>query len=186
MNQFYNTKMPFQARNTYQSNQTYQNNQINQNNQPNNHEEEMDFNIPSTPILYNMSPEKIIQTLHETIVDEATAIDFYTRLAKDAPTQLAKEFVLEALSEEKKHLVAFSKVYEFYTDKMPQYTIKPVVYNSFKEGILHALKDELDAADMYKNMTVSTTDNLVVETYHFAGGDELEHAIMFSVIYGQL
>lgn len=143
------------------------------------------FNIPSLPLLGQLTPSQTLDRLAQTILDEATAIDFYTRLLAGATTGLQREFVGEALAEEKSHLRAFTSLYEFLSGNMPQYTIEPVVFTSFKEGVLKALKDELDAADFYKRMTLSTSDELVRQTYAFAMGDEQEHAVMFSVLLAE-
>jgi hypothetical protein len=49
-----------------------------------------------------------------------------------------------------------------------------------------ALKDELEAADLYKEMTLKTTDAMIKDIFFYAMGDELEHAIMFSTIHHML
>lgn len=142
--------------------------------------------IPQLPILGPYSFQQIIQFLYEAIIGEATAAEFYSRLILDAPNDLHKEFIQHAHDDELEHLYAFTKLYYHLTGQMPQYSIVPVVYSSYKEGVLKALKDELEAGEFYKNVQLSTTDQLIKDTFYFAMVDELEHATMFSTLYNQI
>jgi rubrerythrin len=49
-----------------------------------------------------------------------------------------------------------------------------------------ALRDELEAAEFYRDMQLSVKDQLVRDTYYLAMVDELEHATKFSTLYNQL
>lgn len=84
------------------------------------------------------------------------------------------------------HLEAFTRLYRFFTGQAPQYTINPVQYRTYKEGLLIALRSELEAADFYKDIILSSTDQLVRDTFFLAMGDELEHATRFGVLYNSL
>jgi rubrerythrin len=110
-------------------------------------------------------------------------VDFYTRLLFDAPNSLHKEFIEEAKDEEAKHLIVFTKLYQLLTNQIPSYTLTPVNYANYKEGLLIALKDELEAADLYKEMILSTNDARIKDAFFYAMGDELEHSVMFSTLY---
>ena len=46
-----------------------------------------------------------------------------------------------------------------------------------------ALEDELEAAEFYRDVQLSTNDQLIKDTFYFAMVDELEHATMFSTLY---
>ncbi|MDI6706274.1 MAG: ferritin-like domain-containing protein, partial [Bacillota bacterium] len=65
----------------------------------------------------------------------------------------------------------------------PQYAIDPMQYPDYKTGVLMAMKDELEAAEFYKNVILSSVDPLVRDTFFYAMGDELRHATMFSFLY---
>lgn len=142
--------------------------------------------IPQMPILGPYSFHQIIQFIYEAIVGEATAAEFYTRLLEDAPDELHREFIEHARDDELEHLHAFTRLYCYLTGHMPQYTITPVVYSSYKEGIFMALKDELEAGEFYRDIQLSTMDKLIRDTFYFAMVDELEHATMFSTLYNTL
>lgn len=143
----------------------------------------LNLNLPSLPLLGQISPNELSKHLLMIIEDEATAVEFYTRLLQMAPNTLHKEFVEEARNEEQKHLTTFTKVYEFLFEHSPAYTITPVQFSNYKEGLLMALKDELEAADHYKEMMLKTNDPMVKDAFFYAMGDELEHAIRFSTLH---
>jgi len=151
-----------------------------------NNEEPFKINLPNLPLLGTLSMNELKHQLQITMNDEKSAIEFYTKLLQQSESGIHKGFVQEALNEEKKHLELFKNVYTFYFNEEPNIEVKPVNYNTYKEGIMHALKDELKAADYYKQMTLSTTDEMIKEAYFYAMGDEIEHSIMFSTIYNML
>ncbi|HHX22986.1 MAG: ferritin-like domain-containing protein [Tepidanaerobacteraceae bacterium] len=142
--------------------------------------------IPNLPILGPKSFREILQYIYQSIIDEATAAEFYASLLRQAPDLLHREFIQHARQDELKHLQAFTKLYHYYTGKMPQYTISPVQYPNYKAGILRALKDELEAAEFYRDVQLSTTDQLIKDTFYLAMVDELEHATQFSTLYNTL
>jgi rubrerythrin len=149
-------------------------------------ERKTDFNIPYLPILGEHSFQELLKHIHQAIVDEATAADFYSRLLKEAPDALHRDFVKHAYEDELEHLDAFTKLYTHFTGKKPQYKVKPIQYSSYKAGILRALKDELEAGEFYRDIKLSCTDPLVKDTFFFAMVDELEHSTQFGVLYHTL
>ncbi|MBY0121823.1 ferritin-like domain-containing protein [Bacillus sp. S/N-304-OC-R1] len=144
------------------------------------------FNIPNLPLLGKETMDQLIKNTMKAIVDEATAADFYSRLLKEAPNNLHKEFVQHARNDELEHLEAFKKLYTYLTGKTPQYRIVPSQYPNYKAGLLMALKDELKAAEFYRNVQLSNTDQLVKDTFLFAMVDEIEHGTQFGVLYNSL
>jgi len=142
--------------------------------------------IPQLPILGHNHFMKLIQDIHKAIVGEATAAEFYSRLLKEAPDELHEEFIAHARDDELEHLKAFTKLYRHLTGCMPNYTVEPVKYSCYKEGILMSLKDELKAGEFYRDVILSTTDQLVKDTFFLAMVDELEHATQFGVLYNTL
>jgi Mn-containing catalase len=104
------------------------------------------------PIIGDQSFQSIINNIYKAIVDEATASDFYSRLLKEVPDELHREFVKHAYEDEIEHLKAFTKLYVSFTGQEPQYHVTPVQYPNYKVGILRALKDELEAAEFYRDV----------------------------------
>ncbi|MBB6453147.1 rubrerythrin [Salirhabdus euzebyi] len=144
------------------------------------------FNIPYLPIYGDASMKTLLDNVYQSIVDEATAADFYARLVKQVPDTLHKEFVEHAYKDELEHLQAFSQLYTHLTGQQAQYQIQPVQFATYKEGILRALKDELEAAEFYRDVQLSSNDRLVKDTFFFAMVDELEHSTQFGVLYNTL
>lgn len=140
--------------------------------------------IPSLPLRGPKSFEQILHYIHKAIVDEATAADFYCHLLKEAPNKLHRDFIEHAYHDELEHLQIFTKLYCYFTDITPEYHIKPVCYPNYKEGLLMALISELDAVEFYRNVQLSTTDQLIIDTFYMVMVDELGHATMFSTLYG--
>ncbi len=135
------------------------------------------------PLLGTMTQRQLMDTLYNSIVGEATAAEFYGRLEQDAPDDLHRDFIEDARTDELDHLSHFQRLYEQYFGPVPEYTVDPVQYPSYKEGLLMALKDELDTVGFYKDAQLSTRDRLVRDTYYYAMVDELEHAVRFSTLY---
>ena len=129
--------------------------------------------IPQLPIIGPYSFRQIFQFIYEAIICEATAAEFYSRLIQEAPNDLHREFIEHAHDDELEHLDAFTRLYCHLTGQMPQYTITPVSHPNYKEGVLITLKDELEAGEFYKNTQLSTTDQLIKDTFYFAMVDEL-------------
>jgi rubrerythrin len=142
------------------------------------------FRIPEIPVLGQYTATQLIDAVYRAVVDEATTIEFYTRLLRDAPDERAMEYLSDIIEEEKNHLTAFTKLYVHFTDMVPHYKVAPVQYSSYADGLLKAFDGELKAVDFYKETQLSTTDALTQETYYFAMVDELEHADMFGLLYG--
>ncbi len=129
---------------------------------------------------------RLLRNIYDSIVDEATAAEFYSRLLREAPDSLHREFIQHAYQDELEHLDAFTRLYRHFTGQSPRYTIQPIQYRTYKEGILMALKGELEAGGFYRDVQLSTTDQLVRDTFYLAMVDELEHATQFGVLYNTL
>lgn len=142
-----------------------------------------DIIIPYMPIMGALSPHKMVQKIYKTIVDEATAAEFYSRLIIESPNEFHRQFIENARNDELEHLNSFIRLYCHFTGHMPNYNITPIMYPNYKEGVLIALKDELEGAEFYRDMQLSTSDQLIKDTFYIAMVDELEHANMFSTLY---
>ncbi len=138
------------------------------------------------PILQTDNFNQIIEYMYSTIVSEATAAEFYSRLLLEAPDDLHKEFIEHAMEDELEHLEKFCHLYHYYTGHMPVYEITPVQFPNYKAGVLMALKDELEAGEFYRDVQMSSMDQYIRDTFYYAMVDELEHATMFSTLYNTL
>ena len=142
--------------------------------------------IPSLPLKGPKSFDQILHYIHTAIEDEANAADFYRHLLKDAPNKLHCEFIEHAYNDELEHLQIFTKLFNYYTDCEPKYCVKQTCYPCYKEGLLMALVGELKAVEFYRNVQLSTMDQVIIDTFYLAMVDEQEHATMFSTLYNSI
>ncbi|MFD1037046.1 ferritin family protein [Virgibacillus byunsanensis] len=127
--------------------------------------------------------EQVLQALVDGMEGESEAIDFYTRLAKMAPTNMARDAVEHALEDEKIHLQLFIDLYKNLTGKSPNYKKRKKQFANFKEGIMLAYKDELEAYEQYRDDYLLTSDQEIRDTFFLAMSDEIEHATRFGFVY---
>jgi rubrerythrin len=130
--------------------------------------------------------EKITGMILNGIKGEATAINFYERLAKIAPSEQARDEVRHALEDEKNHLKHFTELYVTLTGKKPVYKTEARTFHSFKEGLALARKDELEAYEDYRNAYLFTQNQFIRDVFFLALSDEIEHALRFSFLLNEL
>lgn len=138
----------------------------------------MDFAHLNNKFAQSPSPE----TLLEAIVDEATAIAFYTYLFDHAVTPLQKTYIEHALMDEKKHLALFTQIYQKQTGHAPVYKLQPIPETSLRDGFLQALNSELGAQEFYRKIYYTSVQPDVRSAFYLAMLDEIEHAIRFSTL----
>lgn len=126
--------------------------------------------------------QKVFTAILNAIQAEATAIDFYSRLVKYAPNKKHKEDILHALEDEKIHLKEFTELYINLTGQQPKYTINKTKFNTYKEGLETAYKDELEAYEEYRNAYLLTQNSQVRDVFLRAFTDEIEHATRFGFL----
>jgi rubrerythrin len=140
--------------------------------------------IPSLPLLGPKSFDQILCFILEAIEGEANAADFYRHLLKEAPNKLHCQFIQQAYNDELQHLEIFTKLYCYYTDKLPEYHVTPpVCIPCYKEGLLKALIDELTTVEFYRDVQLSTMDQVIIDTFYMVMVDEQTHSTLFSTLY---
>jgi rubrerythrin len=126
---------------------------------------------------------KFIADLQAAINDEASTIDFYTRLMAMAPCEDAKMNIRAARDDEQKHLHMLCNLYVTLTGQQPNIEKTPVKCISFCDGIKLALQNELAAADGYRNMYLATYYLRIRDIFFEIMTDEMEHATRFVFVY---
>jgi rubrerythrin len=139
--------------------------------------------IPSLPLKGPKPFDQIIHYIHKAIEGEAITAEFYCKLLKEAPNKLHKDFIEHAYNDELEHIQVFTKLFCYYTDISPQYHVTPICVPCYKDGLLKAMLDELETVNFYRNVQLSTTDQLIIDTFYMVMVDELEHATLFSTLY---
>ena len=138
---------------------------------------------PKTPLLGAITRQELKESILQSMIEEATAAEFYSRLLKEAPNDLHYEFIEHARDDELEHLERFEKLYQYLYRSKPQYNIEKIQYPDYRNGLLMALKDELEAAEFYRDIQLSVKEQVARDTFYYAMVDELEHATQFSVLY---
>jgi rubrerythrin len=114
-----------------------------------------------------------------SIKGEATAVDFYGRLAEAAPSAEMKEDILSIRQDEHDHFQMYSQLYTQLTGTQPVFQITPVQFQSFSEGLRIAYRDELQDYEKYRNFYLMTHDQTLRDIFLRAFSDEIKHAIRF-------
>lgn len=134
----------------------------------------------------NGQNEEVLDALVKGMEGESEAIDFYTRLAKMAPDKIGREAVEHALADERVHLKLFINLYKQLSGKSPNYNKPKKKFDDFKEGIMIAFNDELEAYESYRDAYLLTQNQMIRDVFFQAMSDEIEHAARFSFVYHML
>lgn len=140
--------------------------------------------IPSLPLKGPKSFDHILHSIHKAIEGEANTAEFYRHLLKEAPNKLHCDFIQHAYDDELEHLQILTRLFCYYTDTEPRYHIEPVSCPCYKDGLLKALIGELETVEFYRNIQLSTMDQVIINTFYMVMVDEQSHATMFSTLYG--
>lgn len=123
-----------------------------------------------------------IAKLTGAINDQASAIKFYGALEGLAPSSY-RDFVTHAKNDEMLHLRLLSKLYRRLTGHRPTVQTKTTEFSGYKEGLEIAFRDELEAAELYRDMYLSTRIPEVRDVLFRTMTDEMEHAQRFNFLY---
>jgi rubrerythrin len=120
-----------------------------------------------------------VSAVLDAVKGEATAVDFYGRLAEAAPNEEMKADILSIRQDEHDHFQLFSWLYVQLTGNQPVFQITPVQFPSFSEGLRIAYHDELEDYETYRNLYLTHSDPTVRNILLRAFSDEIKHAIRF-------
>ena len=122
------------------------------------------------------SHQQVLEALLAGIKGEASAVDFYSRLAESAPNQRHKKAIMKALEDKHIHLRQFTDLYVTLTGQRPQYHFDQVNFQSYREGLQKAYEIEVEDYQAYRNSYLLTQNLPVGNVFFRAFADELEHA----------
>ncbi len=101
-------------------------------------------------------PQRIADALLAGIKREASAIQFYSRLAQSAPNQSHQYEILHTVQNKQVQLKQFTDYYIGLTGLQPEYQIEEVPFRSYGEGIQKAYRFEVDGFREYQENVHST------------------------------
>lgn len=122
------------------------------------------------------SHQQVVEALLAGIKREASAIDFYSRLAECAPNQRHKKAIQQGLEDKHIHLRQFTDLFVTLTGQNPQYHTEQVDFQSYREGLQKAYETELEDYHSYRNSYLLTQNLPVGNVFFRAFADEIEHA----------
>lgn len=127
-------------------------------------------------------PNTFITQLTKAINDEASAVQFYDVLEEMAPIPF-RDFVSHAKNDEMMHVRLFSQLYRKLTGTEPSVWVENTQFSSYKKGLEIAFRRELEAAELYRDMYLSTRVPEIRDTLFKTMTDEMEHAQRFQFLY---
>lgn len=127
-----------------------------------------------------------LENLQKAIDNEWSAFYFYKDLKVKTNNPLFVDFIGHAMEDEKKHFEMFQYLHYLLSGKYYENKQDKVEYTTFKEGVLIALKDELEAAEFYRDMLFYIPKQQAYQPLFVAMTDEMEHSTRFSTIYNSL
>ncbi|MDI3535179.1 MAG: hypothetical protein PWQ82_1544 [Thermosediminibacterales bacterium] len=134
---------------------------------------------------------EFINNVQRAIVDEIEAAKFYRELKKMAPSELHTENIQHAIDDEVKHRNMLTQLYMALTGRPPMVMGAPssscnIISEEYREGLLKAFHDELEAAEFYRSMLFSTTSTPIRDILFEIMTDEMEHADRFELLYADI
>lgn len=97
-----------------------------------------------------------------------------------------QDFIEHVYEDEKSHYEMFQQLYYMLTGTYVQNLTKPEPCQDLKQCAKIALKEELAATELYKEMLLQIPIQQAYAPLFIAMHDEMEHAIRFSTIYNAL
>ena len=128
------------------------------------------------------SHQQVLEALLAGIKGEASAVEFYSRLAQSAPNQRHKKAIQQALEDKQVHLKQFTDLFVTLTGQSPQYQIDQVDFRSYQEGLQKAYEAEVEDYHEYRNSYLLTQYLPVGNVFFRAFADEIEHATRFGCL----
>lgn len=126
--------------------------------------------------------QQVFEAILVGLEREASAIDFYSRLANVAPNQKNKNDILQVAEDKKVHLQKFKELYITLTGKQPEYQINKVTFQTYRGGLQKAYETEVEAYEEYRNGCLSIQHSLVRDVFLRVLAKEKEHATRFGYL----
>ncbi|WP_226035228.1 cupin domain-containing protein [Aquibacillus saliphilus] len=129
--------------------------------------------------------QQIINAILARLNKEASAIDFYSRLANIAP-QEHKSTILQTLEDKQVHVKQFTDLFINLTGRQPVYHIDKVAFQTYQEGIQKAYDREINAYEEDRFSPVLHVQHpLVSDVFSRVLTAEKEHANRFGFLKKQ-
>jgi len=126
------------------------------------------------------------EKLQQAILNEYEDYHFYRSMYNLTDDPYWQSFIEHVYVDEKSHYEMFQQLYYMLTGTFVQSFPEPKECFDLKECAKIAIKDELEAAEMYKEMLLQIPIQQAYAPLFVAMHDETEHAIRFSTMFNAL
>lgn len=99
----------------------------------------------------------LINDVSKAIIGEVHAYNFYPKLAELAPNEQDRQVILRIQRDEAKHYHWFTMILRRLGGQQPQIPAGELPM-TFREGVKTAIRDELEAAAFYQDISSRATD----------------------------
>ncbi|MBD7945537.1 MULTISPECIES: ferritin-like domain-containing protein [Psychrobacillus] len=127
-----------------------------------------------------------IEKLEQAIKNEYADYHHYMDMYKLTDDPYWKEFIEHVYEDEKSHYEMFQQLYYMLTGSFVQNLQKVPPCTDLKSCAKQSVKDELETAEVYKEMLLQIPIQQAYAPLFCAMHDETEHAIRFSMMYNAL
>ncbi|ABW19533.1 ferritin-like domain-containing protein [Alkaliphilus oremlandii] len=128
--------------------------------------------------------QELIPRLEEYIQDELQDSAYYYALAEFAPTQRAKDLIMEFGMDEAKHAENFQRAYSMITGRyyMPQ-PLKPIVIEDYEEALKIRVIAETNDYEKYGKEYLMAPNKYLQDLFFNTRTDEAKHAMRIPILF---
>ncbi|KGP90590.1 cupin [Pontibacillus chungwhensis BH030062] len=128
------------------------------------------------------SNQRVAEALLRGIKGEATAVDFYNRLAQAAPSEKDYISIVQSLRKEQDHLNRFTDLYTEITGNQPTYQINQIPFYTYEEGLNKAYDIQTQNYEVYRELYEQSHLSPIHDLFLRACNDEVENAERFNAL----
>ncbi|MFJ8235895.1 hypothetical protein ACIQ34_09140 [Ureibacillus sp. NPDC094379] len=140
----------------------------------------------SLPVLGELPYDRLVKTIYDSIVAEATAAKYYTKLLDLTPHNIHRDIIEYARNDELKHIESFTMLYARLVGHIPHVRLEPIEIPNYKAGILTALKGEIEAVKLYRDVQLVSMNPRIRDPFYRAMVNKMEHANQFGELFYSL
>ncbi|XXM72502.1 cupin domain-containing protein [Lysinibacillus sphaericus] len=120
--------------------------------------------------------QKVLNLVFSGIQSKAAAVDFYSRMASEAPDEEHRKHLVQIAEDERVQWGQLTGLYTSMTGAEPVYSVQQVPFYSYHEGLQKGYESELDSYEHYRLGTLLTDHPEIYETLLNASMGDWEHA----------
>ncbi|MGG4468811.1 ferritin-like domain-containing protein [Paenibacillus alvei] len=128
---------------------------------------------------FQQRSKELAAKIAKAIDEDYAAIHCYKQLESLAPTKRERKIINEIRRDEINHYNMFSYIYTELTGQKHSAAISEACPQNYHAGVNSAFVDEQEAVDFYLEISDSTNNNFIKESFKRAAMDEQNHAVWF-------